>query len=655
MAKTASKLQNQDAFDRALGYFDEARRTHQPFITQVDARYKAYRGLLDNMSEAADWTSKQHPPYINHIVETTLSSLIDDKLRFRVRPRVTLDQMHDKTAAERARMGAEAHKILFDWQVRKSRFTRIQRPFMLQNAIAGVTVAKTYWETRQERRRHTVVEEHPLLDAQDNPMLHPMTGQQITMPHLVTQESMTTVYDGPVTEVRDIRDFLWHESAVSLDRARYVIDRVWMSKEEILEGFSGDDAPYGPDRGGWSRDDVEKALSDSGDQKDDTSQRDQGIFNTDRTKDLLEVIEVWDQIRHEVTTIVGRAALLSHRPFPFFHGRTPFVVCSTQPDLFRIPGISQVEKVVALQNLLWSLTNQRIDNLKLVNNAIFWFRPDVEDVDDYEFEPGARWPVEDPAQVQMWTPNVIPAEVSLGAEALIKGDLQNLAGGFPFSSGTDSQTVDQKTATGASIITGLAQRSINASKQQVYDAWEDVGQQRLVLNGQFIREPTAATVLGVDNEEILHEIMPEILTGDYELEIEPVPDAIMKQEDQASAQALIQLAGQLVPITIQLASAGAGRALNMDAFVEDLLKAFGKEDTERYFISKTPPAVDPNAAAQDPNAAQAQAGGDQPVGITGPQSIDPAVSPAAQISEAPSTLLHRAQALAKGGGQNVPK
>jgi hypothetical protein len=363
---------------------------------------------------------------------------------------------------------------------------------------------------------------------------------------------------------------------------------------------------------------------------------------------------VWDQIRGEVTTIVNRSALLSHRTkFPFFFESPPFVACTTQSDLFKVVGISQVEKVMALQEMIWDVANQRLDNLRLLNNAIFYFRPDLEDPDSYQFEPGAQWPMEDPTQVGQWAPNPIPAEISLGAEALMKGDMQNLAGGFPFSSGSDSQFVDQKTATGASIVTQLAQRSIDMAKKASYEAWEQVGQQRMIMNQQFIREPSVAPVLGLDGEEELKVIMPELLQGDFNFEIEPIADALAKQEEQASAQALFQLGLSAVPVVAALAAQGQATMINVDALWEDTLKSFGKEDKARYFKS-TAPAMPPPA----PGAGQGQGGGaaplgEQPQGVTAQQSIDPAVSPSSNLSLSPVGHLHRAQALSRGGERNI--
>jgi len=643
VARRTSKLPGQEELERALGFFFEAKTQHSSFVEQVEKRYTAWRGTLEYGEEAAQWTSKLHPPYVQHIIETSLSSLIEDRLSYKIRPRHTLGS--PETAAA-LRKGAEAHQIIFDWQTRESKLSEIQRPFILQNAIAGVSIAKTYWTTQEQRRRQMVPVEQPVLHPiTEEPIYDPFTGKMVTIPRMEERTRVTTIYDGPTTEVVDVRDFFWHEAATSLDTSDYLIHRSWMRWDQIEDAFQNE--AFGPERGGWSLEQVQKRIGDNGRESftDELGGRESALFNMDRTKNRLEVLEVWDQRRNRVVTILNRTALLAARDFPFWHEKPPFAACVTQPDLFMIPGISVVEKIKDLQSALWTTMNQRIDNLNLVNNAIFWFRPDIEDIDEYTFEPGARWPVEDPTQIQAWAPNPMPAEVSLGAEALFKGDLQNLAGGFPFSSGTDSGNVDQTTATGASLVTGLAQRAVNLAKGRIRMAFGEIGDQRLVLNQQFIREPMVVPVLGVDDEEILHEIWPEILSGDYSITQEVTSDAATKQEEQASEQAKLQMAAQLAPVLAQLSQAGAAKMINMDAFVEDFLKAFGIEDTERYFVAAAPPA--PPAQG---GGAPAPPGAQGPGGTTAPQASD-ATSPSSQVSLSPEVLMQRA--LAARGGANT--
>lgn len=650
----AATKPNEDALARAVKQIGECRQSHADFVAGVEKRYKSYRGFVEEVKD--DWRSQAHPPFIQHIVETTLASLIADKFRFKITPRLTLDTYLHPDVAEQARLGAEAHQILMDWQIKKDRLSNIQRAFNLQHAIAGITVAKTYWVTKEERRRRLVAQDTPLLGEDDQPIVNPVTGAALVYPALQEVDGSTIVYDGPTTEVRDVRDFMWPGNAVSIEKAGYLIDRVWMRKDELADAYA--DGQFGPDVGGWSWDDVIEVLGDNERASSVTEEyvtREQSLYNVNRTKDLFEVCEVWDHTTGKTTTVINKVALLAHVDFPFWHNRPPFTVCSTQPDLFRIQGISQVEKVEHLQKLLWELMNQRIDNLKLINTAIFWFRPDIEDPDEYEFEPGARWAVEDPAQVQMWQPNVIPAEVSLQGEALLKGDMQNLAGGFPFSSGTDSQNVDQKTATGASIITNIAQRSIDLAKQQVDQAMQDIGEQRMVLNQQFIREPTIAPAIGTgDVGDEIHVILPEILQGDYDFDLEPSSDPLMKQEEQASANGLAQILSAMMGPILPLAQAGLARMINFDAIVEDILHAYGKDDTERYFIQQPPPALPQQTGQQSQQAQPDGAGpGGQTLGVTAPQATDAATSPSNAMSVAPSTLLQRAMALSKGGARNT--
>ena len=84
-------LPNQEAFDRARKYLDECKDFHNDLMLRVQERYKAYKGIVDVVSDAAQWTSKLYRPFIMHIVETSLASMVDDRLRYRIRPRATLE------------------------------------------------------------------------------------------------------------------------------------------------------------------------------------------------------------------------------------------------------------------------------------------------------------------------------------------------------------------------------------------------------------------------------------------------------------------------------------------------------------------------------------------------------------------------------------
>jgi hypothetical protein len=642
----ARKREHLDEFERARKFVEDCKQHHDSLMRKVDERSDAYLGIPKQISDSTQWESQLYGKYAMHIIETTLASLVEDKLRYKIRPRMTMADTFDPDANTRLRDGAEAHQILMDWQNRQSKFTRIQRPFLLQNCIAGATALKTTWVERVERRRRMVTDEQPLLGETGEQIIHPQHGP-MTYPNLVERVESLPVYDGPMSEVIDLHDLFWSENARTFEESRYVAHRIWMSREDFEREFE-DGGMYGESNGGWTLKMVKADLGDAREYADEYGGRWGATKTGTHFKDKLEIIEVWDNFEKQVITFANRRTLVAFKEkFPYYTERHPFTFCTTQAKPFEVVGVSQVEKVQDLQEMLWDIQNQGLDNLKLINNAITIYRPDVEDPDALEFAPRAMWPLEDPAQVQMWSPNPMPAEISLNREGLLKGDMQNLAATFPFSSGTESQTVDQKTATGASIVSGLAQRSIDMAKQPVYDAWEDRGNLVLVYNNQFITEPTAATVLGLDNEEDTKVIWPEVLAGDYHYEQEAIPDAVMQQQEQAKWQGALQVALQAVPVILPLSQAGMAKMLNMDRFVEENLKALGIEDADTFFIAAPAQGAQVPQQGSPPGGGGGAGAGGQPLGITAGEGGG---APGSQIADSPDVALQRALALGSGGG-----
>jgi hypothetical protein len=260
------------------------------------------------------------------------------------------------------------------------------------------------------------------------------------------------------------------------------------------------------------------------------------------------------------------------------------------PDAFQMDGISVVEALAQIQQMLWTVQNQSIDNLRLSGNQITLIRTDVDDMDAYEFHPGAQWPVEDIGQVTQLPVDPNVGNISIQREQLIKGDLQNIMGGLPMAGGVSSGSIDQSTATGMSIITSIAQKIISARKQHFSWAYEQIGEQFLQIMGQMMRGDRAISVMGKEGNRRLLLLSPLDIQGDFDVKIRVMDDSIMRQEKRAEEQAKLQTAAnvsQIVP-------------LNMKAFVEDFLKSYGVQDTEKYFAHA--PGTQGAAAGTPPQA-----------------------------------------------------
>jgi hypothetical protein len=272
------------------------------------------------------------------------------------------------------------------------------------------------------------------------------------------------------------------------------------------------------------------------------------------------------------------------------------------PDAFQIPGISVVEALAQLQKMLWTLQNQRLDVVRLLANLITVIRSDVDDPEAFEWAPNAQWFVEDPGQVDTLKIDPTVAQITLQAEALLKGDLQNIMGGLPMASGADSQTIDQQTATGISIITTIAQRIIQARKQHYLWAYADSG------------SPLPAPLPAVPRDDRVDQ-------GPRRARRDRLQARSHRSRSRATttsrstspptrccARSAAPSRSRFCrsPRSVQQVFAMSGAPLNLKAFMEKTLDAYDIPDKERYFLppgagsdpgTSPPPSLPRRAAA----------------------------------------------------------
>jgi len=615
---------------KALRLFEEGCvSSHTTFVSKLQERMSAYHGVLEQSAarRRESWQSNLHPPLIEHIVESSLAAIVDGRLTFRVKPRA---RFYEPEEYEQARLGAQAHEILHNAQLADDRFAERQQPFALQDAIAGITVAKNHWcrDVRIRPRLKVVPDERGL-------------ELGVFLPRLVEEETVDLRYDGPTTEVVNVEDFYWHEAATELQKSPVVAHAVWMHHSELkrLEEL-----------GYYQNVDEIKNAGGSG------PNAKRVVDGTSRSKDMVELLEIWWREPDGIYSVAlgeRKVELSPPRKNPFWHGEYPFVVCTTRPDLFSIPGKSQVERIADIQQAHWDLTNQMLDNVRLINNAIFIVGDEVTDPDALEFYPGARWPVEgDPNQMVMpWTPQAFPAQVALPHLANLEQMMQNIAGGHPFTSTSEATTVGADTATEAALATNIAERATVRLREALFYAYGRIGQQRTELNQQFLRTDIMVERIGLDSESEFVRIAPYLLQGDYLFDVTPMVESLMRSERRAEANAKLQMFTQCWTVYLQLAKAGLATPLNADEFMRDWLQSYDESDVDRYF-SKKPvdqagaqmPGQPPPPGAEPPQGI--------PAGVTAPQSIDPAMSPSAQGSLSGETMLQRTGTM-RGGPANV--
>ena len=546
---------------------DCERRYHDAFVQRVERRYNSYRGLAETGNEKStpddeDWHSNITTPYVLNTCEGMLATMLEPSPRFNVQPRPKPDEPLDEVLKRIQSVTAIDDTLRY--ALDRDQFAEKQRDFMQQDLIAGITVLKSYWATERRDVTKLVPEEIVIEDG---------TGNVIDRISSFTEKTVANalIKDDACCEVRDVRDFFWPSQASSVSKAEYLIDRTWesFSKLKRLEA-----------EGVYKNVDQLKNTSSRAAMSDVTA-RERRLRNIDRTQDLIEVLEYWTPER--LITVGNRTVLLRDDPNPLWNGRLPFVVCSAMPDAFQVPGISVVEALAQLQEMLWTLQNQRLDVVRMLANLVTVIDSSVDDPDAYEWAPNAQWLVESVDQVKQLQIDPTVAQITLQSEGYIKGDLQNIMGGLPMASGADSQTIDQQTATGVSIITTIAQRIIQSRKQHYLWAYAQLGKDFLLLYQQFVRDDRIVKVLGAPGAEAYRVVSPLEIQGDFDIMIDVTGDSLMRQERRAEKQSLLQIAGQLQQIF-----AMSGTPLNLKRFMEACLDAYDIPDKESFFM---PPQI----------------------------------------------------------------
>ena len=643
---------NADALSLVVNAVQKCERDyHDEFIRKVEKRYLAYRGLLQDSQRAEqnpdpteDWRSQITTPYVLNTCEGMLATMLEPKPRFDVQPRPHPNEPIEQVIARIDSVEAVADTLTYAFD--RDKFAGKQRPFMQQDMIAGMSVLKTYWRNEKRNVTKLAAEDLNITDA------FGQTYDKVTV-YSESEQEETVIWDDACCEVVDVRDFFWPGVSPNVEKAEYLIHRTWETWDS-LERKSGD--------GFYDYENVDKLKNQqsvsSVPTTSDVSAREQRLRHLDRRQFLVEVLEYWTPER--VITIGNRQVVLKDRPNPLWMGRMPFIVCAGMPDAFQIPGLSVVEALAQLQEMLWTLQNQRLDAVRMMANVITLVRSDVDDLESMVWEPGAQWLVEDPGQVQPLQINPEAAQITLEAEGLIKGDLQNIMGGLPMNSGVDSQNVDQQTATGVSIITTIAQRLIQARKQHYLWAYAEVGKQFLQLYQQFMREDRVVKIVGAVGAQSYKTITPIEIQGDFDVTIDVTSDSLMRQERRAESQSLMQMSAQVQPIMAQ-----SGAPLNLKAVYEKVLDSYDITDKERYFM---PPQQQPQAQPPGPLPGPPGPGGPPgppgapsqipgPPGAQGPAGVtsefaNGPMSPSNVSSLSPQMMMQRF--LTSNGGRNVP-
>lgn len=623
-----------DAASRVRKAYDEDKREHDDFVRDCERAYRAYRGVVElGESEADDWWPVYTPRIIFQKIEAIVAGLLDPRPRWRLVPSARFSSPPD---IQDVRSAAAQLELLLNFQRKTPGFLRDQRAHRLQALICRVTAQKIDWDFREQayQRTETVIE--PVFDEFGN-----VIGQ---VPKVTVVEGKEVIRDDPKAEVVDVRHLVWPQSAVSAETAKRITHRLYLSYDDLkrreckaLDGLPHD----GPCKGGiYHNVDLLKEKREGGTSASEANAHSNDLFSHRPHQDDFLVLEHWHRAPDGqvwMTVISDGDIVLRHLPSPFDHGKFPFVVCSGTPYPFRVQGISDVEMLIDYQDAIRTLGSQRLANVKLANNAIVLMREDVDDPDAFEFFPGAKNQVTDPASVQMWTPNVDVSRVSLEAEALLKRDADEVSGGALHLQGDFGSSGG--TATEASLSTSLAQRRVAAKRQFFLEADAEVGNHFIDLNDQFLTEKRWLQIVGEEGVQGWELIDPDVFRElQFRIEIDAMDESLMREQRRAEKQAMLQTL-----MTVAPAAAAMGVRINPKAPIDDFLESHDVRDKSRYYM-EAPEAPQPQPNGMPGTNGQAPNAEELLNAVSAPQATD-VNSPSNAFSQSPVAALQRMGAM----------
>src|SRR5262245_21471394 len=282
----------QDELSLVLSAIDSGQSFHKRFTDQVERRYRAYRGIAEKKREKTQgWRSALTTPYILQVVEGMIATLLDAKPSWEVmpkpRPGEPMDQILGRQQSSRIASAA------LQWAMDEDRFPLKQRPFIQQDLIASMTVAKTVWAYECRELTQLVPMEVERTDD------FGVVRDRYTDTN--EEDQLVCIRDGPSMIVRDVRDFFWPNGAKSVDDAAWLIDRSWETWDSLK---AKEEAGYFQ-----NVDKLKEARNTQ--QAEDYTDREQLLWGQKRNENLIEVLEYWTDER--VITVGGRAVVLASR------------------------------------------------------------------------------------------------------------------------------------------------------------------------------------------------------------------------------------------------------------------------------------------------------------------------------------------------------
>lgn len=543
----------EQALDQVVQRFTLAQQKQNPDFKRFDRYYKLFRNYIPKGNLA--WRSRIFVPYVYSTIQTMLSKMVANDPTIEFAPR-------NEESADKAKLMSK----LFDYQWSKAGGFAKLVDWLLVTLLFGKGIVKIYWRFEKEEVQYNKYE---------------LLGLRKTV-----GTKNKVLFDGPDFDVVDPLDLFIDPQAKTVNEAQWVIHRTYPTLENLKDTQTPDGKPL------YNLPPDEEMM---GTKQDPYYNEGMGDFKQrrarvtgpvpavkDTTVDRVELLEHWTN--EEVVTVANKKHIIRREDNPFWDNRHPFVEMIDSPIPFDFYKMGTVEPIETLQHALNDTRNQRLDNVNLSLNRM-WKVGKTGDVDEHELvsRPGGVIHVGQMDALEPFeTPDV--TQSSYREEEAIKYDIQQGTGISDFyAKGVGNDSVANRTATGAKLITEETNNRVKFKMKFLDDALENLGTKWHARNEQFIDSTIALRITGAGGTKIV-KLSPQDVAGDYD--IIPVSGSTEPINKQAQVTQYINWYQQMVntyPIW------GRQVQVNWHEIVTDFSQKFGINNLDKIFPAASPP------------------------------------------------------------------
>jgi hypothetical protein len=474
-----------DKLSHALKCIEAAEKVHQSIALEWKRAYEVYLGKPQDKKLArarrSEWRSALYVKHAFQQVETLLPEFLVEDPNFEVVPRERSDQAQ----------AAVVQKLL-DYQLDRDRYAEKRMAAVKKAIIFGACPIKVTWgfEQRRMKVRNPMPAEERLSRL--------MAGEEV--PSVIEQD--VTLRDDPTMIVVDPFDFMWDPAATCIEDATYVLHRSWLTDEQLKAkeqaGLYTGVSKHLEDKSGSSAFGAMKRLL--GEREEEAQARRQ---------DRHEVIEKWT--RDRLTVIVDRKVIVRDEPNPYWHGKIPFVMAVTQPDVDKMVGLSEVWSIEALQDAIWTIQNAQLDALKLTLDPVLAIAANDPRLKELVFQPGARAIMDNPQAIK-------PIDIGQANAYASGGEADRLRGYMEMVTGINASVAgssNEGTATEAAMNLRQGKSRIGLKVASVDRAFAKAAEMFIQLDQQFVDADRVVRIVGED--AVWQNVSPADIAGAFDV------------------------------------------------------------------------------------------------------------------------------------------